>query len=124
MPHFFSTFDTVRRQQCRLFRAFARWQNNPSRELGDFGLSVTTEISNPRSNSVTIQFLLHHQHGGVHQSGVVTLNYEPEQYDLARWLPDATTPLLREFLLPSAIAGEFRHKPEPELVFDGGRMGA
>jgi hypothetical protein len=107
MLDYFSSWNVVMRQQRALLRAFARWQNNPGRDLGTFGLSVTTEITNPRSSSVTVQFTLHHSGGGALHSGLVSFDYESTDWDFA-WLAEIASPLLREFLLPSAIAGEFR----------------
>jgi hypothetical protein len=125
MLDYFSTFNVVQRQQRALFRALAQWQNAPATDLGKFGLSVTTEITNPRSSSVTVQFALHHEGGGIHQSGLVTFGHDEDGCDL-HWLPNVTAPLLHEFLLPSAIAGDFRYAPEREAEFAGfdGGVGA
>ena len=109
---YFSTWNSVQRQQRKLFRALAQWQCAPGRDLGSFGLSVTTEVTNPRSNAITLQFTLHHEAGGQHESGIVTLDCDPNQGDID-WLPGVASPLLSEFLLPSAIASEFRAYVEP-----------
>jgi hypothetical protein len=113
MLNFFGTWNTVQRQQRALFRALAQWQNDPERELGDFGLSVTTEITNPRSDAISIQFTLHHSRGGSYDSGLVTIGDEPDAGNLG-WLPEVASPLLSEFLLPSGIAGDFHPFIEPE----------
>jgi hypothetical protein len=75
-------------------------------------LSVTTDVTNPRSNAITLQFTLHHEGGGRHESGIITLDYDPNEGDID-WLPEVASPLLSEFLLPSAIASEFRAYVEP-----------
>ena len=113
MLNFFGTWNTVRRQQRALFRALAQWQNDSEYELGDFGLSVTTEITNPSPDSISIQFTLHHSSGGSYDSGLVIINDEPDVGNLD-WLPAVTSPLLSEFLLPSGIANDFHSSIEPQ----------
>jgi hypothetical protein len=112
MLDFFNTWNTVRRQQRALFRAFAKWQNTPSRNMGDFGLSITTEISNPSSASVTLQFVLHHDGGGRYESGLMSFECDSVESQMAT-VVNAARPLLREFLLPSAVADEIRAALEP-----------
>jgi hypothetical protein len=100
------------RREKALLRALAEWQNDPSRELGDFGLSVTTDVSSPiiqATGYVVIQFTLHHASGAHYHSG--TLRFPcasaPEDFD---WLPDVAGPLLNEFLLPSGISDGYQRK--------------
>ena len=114
MLHFFSTFARVQRQQRALFRALAKWQNDPTKDLGRFGLSITTEITNPRSNAVTVQFSLHHNGGGLHQSGLISYPFDASGWDFA-WLPSHTAPLLREFLIPSAMSKQIQPADMPSL---------
>ena len=123
MLHPFSTFACVNRQQRALFRSLARWQNTPTRDLGEFGLSVTTNISNPTSGAVTVQFSLHHQYGGIHQSGIIS--FSDDGYGYLDWISEAATPILREFLLSSALSGNpWRTPSVSELLLDGVRIGA
>lgn len=120
MLDFFSTFNVVQRQQRKLLHALAQWQRSPNRDLGEYGLSVTTEITNPSSAAITIQFSLHHEAGGILQSGLVSLGWDWEGNYLGT-IESETTPLLREFLLPSAIAsGEAWAEPKPLAVLEGG----
>ena len=118
MLDYFSTFRIAYRQQRALFRALAQWQRQPLRDLGDFGLSVTSEITNPSSAAVTIQFLLHHEGGGMHASGLFSLPWDGVDLE---FLPADAQLLLHEFLLPSAISsGEPWHSPKPLKVLEGG----
>jgi hypothetical protein len=110
-----------RRRTKALLCAFAKWQNDPSRELGEFGLSVTTDISSPASQALEytcIKFTLHHSSGGYLNSGTYRLpcvnvwhddpevdNDESGYFD---WLPDVAGPLLNEFLLPSGISDDYQ----------------
>jgi hypothetical protein len=103
---YFSSFNVAMRQQRALLKALAQWQLSAGGELGEYGLSVTAEVTNPRScGSITVQFSLHHQAGGCLQSGAFTIDTQdpadPRQGSLD-WLAHKTTPLLQEFLLPGA----------------------
>lgn len=102
MLDFFSTWRTVQRQQRALLRSLARWQSTPYRELGEFGLSVTTEISTPDSSTVAVRFTLHHEGGGVMDSG--QFDFDHDRLTAFVTLGEAWAPLLREFLLPSALS--------------------
>lgn len=102
MLHYFSTWNTVKRQQRALFKALALWQSNADEELGEFGLSVTTDIS-VEAGSLTFQFNLHHQAGGQHDSGIVTLPCDAESQDWD-WLSDVLSPFFSEFLLPNTVS--------------------
>ena len=109
---------------CRkkaLLCAFAEWQNDPSRELGEFGLSVTTDISSPASPAleyICIKFTLHHSSGGYLNSGTYRLPCESVLRDDSKvdndesgyfdWLPDVAGPLLNEFLLPSGFSDGYQ----------------
>jgi hypothetical protein len=93
-----------------LLRAFAEWQNDPSRELGEFGLSVTTDVSSPiirATGYVGIQFTLHHTSGAHYHSGTFRFFCASTPDDLD-WLPDVAAPLLNEFLLPSGISNGYQ----------------
>jgi hypothetical protein len=110
-----------RRRTKALLCAFAEWQNDPSRELGEFGLSVTTDVSTPVNQVagyVGIQFTLHHSSGAHYHSGTYRLpctsilrdasdvdDVESGYFD---WLPDVAGPLLNEFLLPSGISDGYQ----------------
>ena len=113
----FSTWRTVQRQQRALLRSLARWQSTPNRELGEFGLSVTTEITTPDHDTVAVRFTLHHQRGGVMDSG----QFNFSQDHLLRYvtLGDAWAPLLREFLLPTALSGGSDAAARLPFVLDG-----
>jgi hypothetical protein len=98
---YFSSFNVAMRQQRAMLKALAQWQLSAGGELGEYGLSVTAEITNPRScGSITVQFSLHHQAGGCLQSGAFTI--DATSTDDLDWLAEKTTPLLQEFLLPGA----------------------
>lgn len=101
MLDFFSTWRTVQRQQRALLRSLARWQSTPNRELGEFGLSVTTEITTPDHSTVAVRFTLHHEQGGVMDSG--QFDFDHDRLMGYSTVGDAWAPLLREFLLPSAL---------------------
>jgi hypothetical protein len=104
------------RREKALLRALANWQKDPSTELGDFGLSVTTDLSSPiqATGYVVIQFTLHHLKGGHYHSGIYRIPCESTVFDPSLadevesgyfdWLPDVAGPLLNEFLLPSGIS--------------------
>ena len=112
MLQYFSTWNTIKRQQRALFTAFAEWQSDTEQTLGSHGLSVTTEISaepHDGTGTLSIQFTLHHKAGGHHDSGIITIGYDPEGQDWS-WLQDVTSPFLSEFLLPSA---DFTPEDEP-----------
>lgn len=99
-----------RRKTKALLRALGNWQNDPSRELGDFGLSVTTDVSSPTMGArgyVGIQFTLHHASGAHYHSGTFRFPCasSPDDFD---WLPDVAGPLLNEFLLPSGISDGYQ----------------
>lgn len=115
MLHFFSTFARVQRQQRALFRALAKWQNDPTKDLGLFGLSITTDIASPDPKTVTVQFTLHHSGGGSHFSGIVTYPFDSAGWDFA-WLPAHAGPLLREFLMPTAMSRTFRNPSIPAFL--------
>jgi hypothetical protein len=98
------------RRKKALFRALANWQEDHSRELGDFGLSVTTDVSSPiiqATGYVGIQFTLHHASGAHYHSGTFRFPCAntPDDFD---WLPDVAGPLLNEFLLPSGISDGYQ----------------
>lgn len=118
MLDFFSTWRTVQRQQRALLRSLARWQSTPDRELGEFGLSVTTEITTPDRDTVAVRFTLHHECGGVMDSGL--FDFDHDRLIEYATIGDAWAPLLREFLLPgllSTCSVTPRHRP---VVIDGG----
>ena len=103
------------RKEKALFRALANWQNDPSRELGDFGLSVTTDVSSPiiqATGYVGIQFRLHHASGAYYHSGTFRFPCASTPDDLD-WLPDVAGPLLNEFLLPSGISDQRKFRLAP-----------
>ena len=101
-----------RRSEKALLRALANWQKDPSTELGDFGLSVTTDLSSPMQTTgyVVFQFRLHHLKGGHYHSGIYRIpcgNTVSTVFDPSLaldWLPEVAGPLLNEFLLPSGIS--------------------
>jgi hypothetical protein len=104
-----------RRREKALLRALADWQKDPSRELGDFGLSVTTDVSSPiiqATDYVNIQFTLHHASGAHYHSGTFRFHCFsfPDGFD---WLPDVADPLLNEFLLPSGISDQRKFRLAP-----------
>ena len=114
MLEFLENWLDLRREKA-LLRALANWQEDPSRELGDFGLSVTTDVSSPiiqATGYVGIQFTLHHASGAHYHSGTFRFPCAstPDDFD---WLPDVAGPLLNEFLLPSGISNrrKFRFGP-------------
>jgi len=98
---FFNSWNTIQRQQRALFCALARWQEAPERDLGHFGLSVTADIASD-CGLIAVQFVLHHQSGGRHESGIVRFEADRDCRELG-WFVDAAKPLLCEFLLPSAL---------------------
>jgi hypothetical protein len=116
-----------RRRTKALLWSLAEWQNDPSRELGEFGLSVTTDISSPASQAleyICIKFTLHHSSGGYLNSGTYRLpcanvlhddsevdNVESGYFD---WLPDVAGPLLNEFLLPSGVSDGYQRSAKFE----------
>lgn len=113
MLEFLENWLDLRRKKA-LLRALANWQEDHSRELGDFGLSVTTDVSSPiiqATGYVGIQFTLHHASGAHYHSG--TLRFPcantPDDFD---WLPDVAGPLLNEFLLPSGISDGYQRSAE------------
>ena len=95
-----------RRSEKALLRALANWQKDPSTELGDFGLSVTTDLSHSMQATgyVVFQFTLHHFKGGHYHSGIYRIPCESTVFDPFDWLPEVAGPLLNEFLLPSGIS--------------------
>ena len=97
----FSDWNTVRRQQRALLRFLARWQSTPNRELGEFGLCITTEITTPDHDTVAVRFTLHHERGGVMDSGQFNFS---QDHLLRCGTLGAWAPLLREFLLPTLAA--------------------
>ena len=121
MLKFLQNWLDLRRDKA-LLRALADWQNDPSRELGDFGLSITTDISSPIINVsigyVGIQFTLHHVSGARYHSGRFRFpcdaisHYPPDVSDVEPgyfdWLPDVAGPLLNEFLMPSGCYDGFQ----------------
>lgn len=118
MLDFFSTWRTVQHQQRALLRSLARWQSTPDRELGGFGLSVTTEITTPDRDTVAVRFTLHHEGGGVMDSG--QFNFDHDRLLAFATIGDAWAPLLREFLLPSALSAGPVCTPEAPAVLGGG----
>ena len=118
MLDFFSTWRTVQRQQRALLRSLARWQSTPDRDLGRFGLSVTTEITTPDHSTVTVRFTLHHEGGGVMDSG--QFDFDHDRLIAFVTLGDAWAPLLREFLLPSALSAGPVTPLQAPAVLDGG----
>ena len=114
----FSDWNTVRRQQRALLRSLARWQSTPNRELGEFGLCVTTEITTPDHDTVAVRFTLHHERGGVMDSGQSNFSYDRLiQYAT---IGDAWAPLLREFLLPSALSADASATAQLPVALEGG----
>ena len=114
MLEFLENWLDLRRDKA-LLRALANWQEDPSRELGDFGLSVTTDVSSPiiqATGYVGIQFTLHHSSGAHYHSGTFRFPCAstPDDFD---WLPDVAGPLLNEFLLPSGISSRRKFKFGP-----------
>jgi len=103
------------RREKALLRALADWQKDPSRELGDFGLSVTTDVSSPliETGYVRIHFTLLHASGACHNSGIYRCPCT-DFLDDFDWLPDVVSPLLSEFLLPSGISDGYRRSTELE----------
>ena len=109
------------RRKKPLLRALAEWQNDPSRELGDLGLSVTTNISSAASEGleyICIRFTLHHSSGSYLNSGTYRLPCANVLHDDSEadndksgyfdWLPDVAGPLLNEFLLPSGVSDGYQ----------------
>jgi hypothetical protein len=118
MLDYFSTFRIVQRQQRKLLLALAQWQRSPQRDLGEFGLSITTEISNPSSAAITVQFSLHHEAGGILQSGLISFSWDGADLD---WLSDSVATLVLEFLLPSVIThGLPSIERKPLTLLEGG----
>lgn len=114
MLEFLENWLDLRREKA-LLRALANWQEDPSRELGDFGLSVTTDVSSPiiqATGYVGIQFTLHHASGAHYHSGTYRFSCTstPDDFD---WLPDVAGPLLNEFLLPSGISDQRKFRLAP-----------
>lgn len=119
MLEFLENWLDLRREKA-LLRALADWQNDPSRELGDFGLSITTDVSSPFSaaDHLNIQFTLHHSSGAHYDSGLYKMPYAIISHDASDtddvesghfdWLPDVAGPLLNEFLLPSGISDGYQ----------------
>jgi hypothetical protein len=121
-----------RRRTKALLCAFAEWQNDPSRELGEFGLSVTTDINSPASQAleyICIKFTLHHSSGGYLNSGIYRLPCERvlrddsgadnDQSGYFDWLPYVTSPLLNEFLLPSGVSDSYQPMQSSSLRLVG-----
>lgn len=106
MLDYFGVWGTVQRQQRALFHALARWQNDPARHMGDFGLSVTTEYNHLPEGLFALQFSLRHRSGGLLQSGEVIIEFTNDADELSRKLPGIAMPLLREFLMPSGFSAK------------------
>jgi hypothetical protein len=105
------------RQHRALLRSLARWQSTPNRELGEFGLCVTTEITTPDHDTVAVRFTLHHERGGVMDSGQFNFS---QDHLLRCGTLGAWAPLLREFLLPSTLSDDASATVQLPVALEGG----
>ena len=87
MLNYFSPWNALIRRQRKLQVALCQWQCNPTLPLGEYGLSLTTEIAFDSSSGDGLDVIavlhLRHSAGGMIESGQARFGLLPTPTELA-----------------------------------------